>query len=104
MHRLGARVRRVGHVARHLNIVVGKLAELAVVEAELLLLGADAEGQTRDEVHEEEEDAGQDKGPGERGAGAGELVTELDPVVLDPADLVVGGSVEGGNGGTKGEV
>lgn len=89
----------IGDVPRQLDVVVGELAELAVVDADLLVLGADAEGQARDEVHEEEDDAGEGKGPAKGGADAGELVAELDPMVLDPADGGVGAAVEGGDGG-----
>ena len=101
MHGLGAGMRRVRHVARQLDVVVRKLAELAVVQTELLLLGCHAQGQAGDEVHEEEQEAGEDEGPEEDGAGAGELVAELDPVVLDPADLVVRAAVERGDGGAR---
>ena len=93
---------RISDVARHLNIVVRKLAQLAVIQTKLLLLRADAEGQARDEVHEEQDDAGEHKGPAEGGADAGELVTELDPVVLDPADGGVCASVERSDGRTGG--
>lgn len=91
-------------MAGELNIVVGELAELDVIETELLLLDGNAEGETGDEVHEEEEDAGEGEGPGEGSAGTGDLVAELDPVVLNPADGVVLATVEGGNGGAKEEV
>lgn len=96
---LGRGVNGAVDLAGDLDVVVGELAELAVVEAELLLLGGHAQGQAGDEVHDEEQEAGQDEGPGEGGAGAGNLVTELDPVVLDPADGVVGTTVKVGNDG-----
>ena len=89
----------VGNVPRQLDVVVRELAQLAVVHTDLFVLGADAQGQARNEVHEEEDDAGEGKGPAEGGADAGDLVAELDPVVLDPADVGDGAAVEGGDGG-----
>lgn len=82
---------------RHLDIVVGKLAQLAVVAANGLVLCAHAEGQTGDKVHEEEDEAGEDERPAEGCADAGELVAELDVVAVDPADGVVFAAVETGN-------
>lgn len=61
-------------MALKLNVVVSELAELAVVEANLLLLGAGAQGQARYEVHEEENDAGHDEGVSEASGGVGQLV------------------------------
>jgi hypothetical protein len=91
----------VAQVAGELDVVVGKLAELDVIHAELLLLGGGAEGQTGDEVEEEEDDAGEDKSPGEGSDGTGELVTHLDPVVLDPAKGIPLNTVKLGNPGTE---
>jgi hypothetical protein len=76
-------------VAGELNVIVGELAELAVIHANLLLGGGGTEGQTGDEVHEEQDDAGEDEGPGEAGEGTGDLVAELDEVAVNPADGVV---------------
>lgn len=84
-------------MAGELDVIVGKLAELDVVHAELLLLGAGAQGQAGDEVEEEEDEAGQDEGPGKGRDGAGELVAHLDPVMLDPAEGLPGGAVELGD-------
>lgn len=72
-----------------LDVIIRKLAELEIVHADLLLLGRSTEGEAGHEVHEEEDEAGEDKGPEEGGAGAGELVADLNPVVLDPADGVL---------------
>lgn len=85
----------------HLDVVVGELAELAVVDADVLILGVDAQGHARDEVHEEEDDAGEGEGVAEDGADAGELVAELDPVAVDPADWGVGGAIEVGDGSAR---
>lgn len=84
-------------VASDLDIVVGELAELAVIETHLLLLRADTQRQARDEVHEEQDHAGQDERVGEPGNAVGDLVAELDPVVVDPAAGNLGGAVEVGN-------
>ena len=86
-------------MARELDVVVGELAELDVVHAELLLGGGGAEGEPRDEVEEEEGEAGEGEGPGEGGEGAGELVAYLGPVALDPAEGGPLGAVELGDPG-----
>lgn len=77
-----------------LDVVVGELAELAVVQAHLLLLGGDAQAEAGDEVHEEEDDAGEDEGVGETGDAVGELVGELDVVVVEPTTGDDGETVE----------
>lgn len=99
----GRRVRQrrlaVQDVPPHLNIVVGELAELAVVDTNVLVVDGDAQGEAGDEVHEEENDAGEGERVAEDGADAGELVAELDPVAVDPADGAERGAVEVGDGG-----
>jgi len=82
-----------------LNIIISELSKLAVVETQLLLVDLDAEGKAGDKVHEEEDDAGDDEGPGETGGGAGELVAELDEVAVDPATLDGVAAVEVGDVG-----
>lgn len=89
----------VGQVTGQLNVVVGKLAELDVVHAQLLLLGGGAQAQAGDQVEEEEDHAGQGEGPGEGGDSAGELVAHLDPVVFDPAEGFPFGAIELGDPG-----
>lgn len=89
----------VRDVTGDLDVVVGELAELAVVHAELLLLGAGAQGQARDEVEDEEDEAGEDEGPGEGSDSASELVAHLHPVVLDPAQRTPLSTIELGNPG-----
>ena len=88
-------------MARELDVVVGELTELDVIHAELLFLGGGAQGQTRDEVEQEEDQAGQGEGPGKGSDGAGELVTHLYPVVLDPAEGLPLCAVELGNPGAE---
>lgn len=84
-------------MAAELDVVVGELAHLAVVQAQLLLLGRHAQAQAGDEVQEEQDDAGHDEGVGEAGDAVGELVAELDPVVVEPAAGDLGEAVEVGN-------
>lgn len=92
------RVCAVGHVSSHLNIVIGKLAQLAIISAELLLLWGDTKGEARDEVENEEENASEGKGPSEDGKSTSDLVTQLNKVTVDPANRVVLSTVESGNG------
>lgn len=75
----------IAGVALDLDVIVRELAELDVVDADVLVLGRHAQAQARDQVHEEQDDACQDERVGEAGNGVGELVRELDVVVVDPA-------------------
>jgi hypothetical protein len=88
----------IGHVSSHLNIVIRKLAQLAVISAELLLLRGDTKGETRDKVHEEEENASESKGPGEDGKSTSDLVTKLNKVTVNPADGIVLSTIKRSNG------
>lgn len=97
-------MRAISHVSGQLDIVVGKLAELTVIETELLLFGRDAQRQAGDEVHEEQEDAREDKGPAKGGTGAGDLIAELDPVAVNPTDGVVLAAVEVSDGFAREEL
>lgn len=90
----------VGDVAGDLDVVVGELAELGVIETEVLVIDVDTEAETGDEVHEEEDQAGQDERPDETGDGTSKLVAELDVVVLDPATIDDQGTIERSNVGT----
>jgi len=86
-----------GDLAGDLDVVVRELAQLRIIQTKLLLLGRDTEAQAGDEVHEEEDEGGQAERPEETGGGAGQLVAELDPVVLDPATGDLAAAVKGGN-------
>jgi hypothetical protein len=88
----------VSHVSSHLNIVIGKLAKLAVISAELLLLSGDTKGEARDEVDKEEEDASESEGPGKDSESTSDLVTQLNKVTVNPTNRVVLSTVESGNG------
>lgn len=80
-----------------LDIVVRELAELGIVETHLLFLGGGAQAQAGNEVHQEEDDAGHDEGVGEAGDAVGELVAELDVIVVEPAARDLGEAVEVGD-------
>jgi hypothetical protein len=84
-------------VAGDLDVVIGELAELAVVETNLLPLGGDAQRQAGHEVHEEQDDAGHDERVREAGDAVGKLVAELDVVVVDPAAGDLAEAVEVGD-------
>jgi hypothetical protein len=84
-------------VAAKLNVVVGELAELGVIKTNVLVLGRSPERQPRDEVHQEQDDTGHDERVRETGDAVGQLVTELDPVVVQPASGDRGGTVKVGN-------
>lgn len=93
----------VRNMAGDLDVIVGELAELAVVEAKILVVDADTQAEAGDQVHQEEDEAGQGEGPGETGDGASQLVAELDVVVLDPTAgnraFAGVGAIEGSNVG-----
>jgi hypothetical protein len=71
--------------AGKLYVVVCELADLSVVDAEDLGLLSSAEGEARDQVHQEEDDAGQGEGVEAACHGICELIAELHPVVVEPA-------------------
>jgi hypothetical protein len=62
-----------------------KFSDLGVVNAKDFSFLAGAEAEAWNQVHDEEDDTGTAKGVGETGDGIGELVTHLDPVVVEPA-------------------
>lgn len=94
---VGGTAEQLVDVAAELDVVVGKLAHLAVVQAHLLLLGRHAQAQPGHEVHEEQDDAGQDERVRKAGHAVGELVAQLDPIVVEPAAGDLGETVEVGN-------
>ena len=93
---LAVRGDNVAGVPLQLDVVVGKLAELDVVDADVLLLGLDAQAQAGDQVHQEQDDAGQDERVREARDRVGELVCELDVVVVDPTAVDLGEAVKVG--------
>lgn len=81
-----------------LNIVVGKLADFGVINTEDLALFTCAEMEPRDEVKNEEDSTGQNERIGTAGKRVGKLNRELDPIVIEPATLDRGDTVEAGDG------
>ena len=75
----------VQDLAGQFNVVVRELADLSIIDTQDLGLLADAEGQTRDQVHDEQDEAGSAKGVDTTRDGVSELVAELDPVLVEPS-------------------
>lgn len=75
----------IQHLARQLDVVVGELSDLGIVNAQDLGLLAGAQRQAGDQVHQEQDDAGHDEAVRHAGHGVGQLVAQLDPVVVQPA-------------------
>lgn len=75
----------VEDLARELDVVVGKLADLSVVDAQDLGLLGGAQAQARDEVHDAQDDTGAHEGVEPAAEGVGQLVAHLDPVAVEPA-------------------
>ena len=112
VHRLASAVQRVLLLAREAtlniqdaqillktDIVVRKLAHVVVVHADDFGLLGRAHAEEGDEVHDPEDDGGHDERVCEAGGRVGELVAELDPVVVEPTAVDLGDSVETGHGG-----
>jgi hypothetical protein len=79
-----------------LHIIVSKLPNLRLIQPELLLLHINPQTQSRNEVHQEEDDAGPEEGVREAGHAVGELVGELDVMAVEPAARDDGQAVEVG--------
>ncbi len=88
----------IGHVvqdlAGQLNIVVCKLANLCVVDTENFGFLTGTEREARDEVHDEEDDAGSTEGVETTRGRVSKLVAELDPVVVEPASGDLGEAIK----------
>ena len=80
-----------------LDVVVREFAQLMVVDAEDLCFFGGAQAEARDQVHDEENDAGAEERIGEAGDGVGQLVAELDVVPVEPATGDNGHAVEVGD-------
>lgn len=81
-------------VPPQLHIVIRELAQLRFIKTHAFLFSAGAQAKARHEVHEEEDDAGAEEGVCEAGHAVGELVRELDVVVIEPAARDLGEAVE----------
>lgn len=71
--------------AIRLGITYGKLSKLSVVDSKNFGLLASTQTQARNQVHDEEDDASSTESIGETSNRVGNLVAELDPVVVDPS-------------------
>lgn len=84
----------VQHLSRQLDIVVRKLANLGVVNAQNLRLLAGAEGQAWDEVHDEEDETGSKEGVRGSGDGVSQLVAQLDVVLVQETSFDLGEPIQ----------
>lgn len=91
---LGRASEHIVHRAAKLDIIVGELAKLGIVETQFLLLGRGAQAEARDQIHHEQDDTGDGERPREPGAAVGELVGQLDVVVVEPAAIDLGEAVK----------
>lgn len=62
----------------------GELSNLGIVHTKNLSLLTGTETETRDEIHDEENYAGSSKGIGKSSDGVGQLVSQLNIVVIEP--------------------
>jgi len=79
-----------------LHIIISKLPDLRLIQPQHLLLHIHPQTQARNEIHQEEDDAGAEEGVREAGHAVGELVRELDVVAVQPAPGDHGEAVEVG--------
>lgn len=75
----------VQNLTSQLNVIVSKLADLRIIDTQDLSLLSSAELHARNQVEEEENDAGSAERVDASGNGICKLVAELYPVVVDPA-------------------
>lgn len=81
-------------LAAEFYVIIGKFAELGIIHTDNFVLWGCAEGETGDEVHDKEDEAGAEEGVGETGNTICELVGKLDPVVVEPAAVNDGEAIE----------
>lgn len=77
----------VQHLPRKLDVVVGKLANLCVVDTQDFCVLAGAQAQTRDHVDDEQDHRGANERIETTSDGVGQLVGQLDPVEIQPASV-----------------
>lgn len=85
----------VEHLSSELDVVVGELANLGVVDAQNLGILGSSHPQAGDHVHDKQDETGSAEGVEAAGEGVGKLVTHLDPVLIEPSTFDVGDTVEG---------
>lgn len=77
----------IEYLAGQLNVVVCELANLGIVDTKDLCFLGGAERETRNQVHDEEDEAGATERVDTPGDGISKLVAELDPVVVEPSTV-----------------
>ena len=86
----------IRRITSHLDIIIRKLAQLRIIQTHLLFLGARPQRQSRNQVHQEQNNTSPAKGISEARNGVGKLVGELDVVLVEPAARDGGRAVERG--------
>lgn len=76
---------RVSNLAFQPHVIIREFTHLGIVDPQYLGLLVDANAEVGDEMHDPEDDGGHAEGIGETGDGVGELIAELNVVVVDPA-------------------
>lgn len=79
------------------NVVVGKLAKVGIIDTDNLGLFASSKSESRNKVHDPTDEGGDGKRPSGGSDNLGELVTELNVVVVWPSTIDLG-TVESGDG------
>jgi len=74
--------------------VISELPEVGVIHASSLFLLRSAERKARDLVHDEKNEIGDEERPSHSRAGVSQLITDLDPVTVQPAAREGDGVVE----------
>jgi hypothetical protein len=81
----------------HETVLQEHLTDVVLVDTLLFELGWDTEIESGNLVEDEEDEACDSEGVSEDGAAAGELVSQLDPVVVDPTAWELGETVKSGD-------
>ena len=84
----------IQYLPSQLNVIISELSDLSIVDAEDLGFLRGAQGEAGDQVHDEEDDAGAEEGVGCARDGIGDLVAELNPVLVEPAAVDLGEAIE----------
>lgn len=84
----------VEDLAGELDVVIGELANLGIVDAEYLRLLVGTEPQAGYHVDDEQDQSRKGEGVEAAGDGVGQLVAQLDPMVVKPTACNYGRAVE----------
>lgn len=87
----------IKHLPRQLNIVVRKLSNLRIVGSQNLGLIRNAKFESRNHVHDEQDQASHSERVATTCKGVGELITHLHPVSVNPTTIDNGLAIESGN-------